>query len=53
VAEVERALGSEGRVLVRFSGTENKVRILVEGTDAKKIRAHAEAIAEELRKAIG
>ncbi len=53
IAGAERALGSEGRVLVRFSGTENKVRILVEGPDARKIRGHAEAIAEELRKAIG
>jgi phosphoglucosamine mutase len=53
IAGVERALGAEGRVLVRFSGTENKARILVEGTDAKKIRAHADAIAEELRKALG
>jgi phosphoglucosamine mutase len=53
IAEAERALGSDGRVLVRFSGTENKVRILVEGTDARKIKAQAETIAEELRKAIG
>jgi phosphoglucosamine mutase len=53
IAGAERALRSEGRVLVRFSGTENKVRILVEGPDARKIRGHAEAIAEELRKAIG
>jgi phosphoglucosamine mutase len=53
IAAVERALGSEGRVLVRFSGTENKVRVLVEGPDAKRIKGHADAIAEELRKAIG
>lgn len=53
IAGVERALGAEGRVLVRFSGTENKARVLVEGPDAKRIRAQAELIAEELRKALG
>src|SRR6266511_3734505 len=53
IAGAERALGADGRVLVRFSGTENKVRILVEGPDARRIKAHAEAIADELRKAIG
>jgi phosphoglucosamine mutase len=50
VAEVERALGSTGRVLVRFSGTENKARVLVEGPDSGAIKAHAERIAEALRR---
>jgi phosphoglucosamine mutase len=52
VAGVEKALGAEGRVLVRYSGTENKARVLVEGPDAKAIAAHAEAIAAALREAL-
>ncbi|HZY04768.1 MAG TPA: phosphoglucosamine mutase, partial [Anaeromyxobacteraceae bacterium] len=53
IASVEQALAGEGRVLVRYSGTEDKARVLVEGTDSRRIREHAEAIAEELRKALG
>jgi len=52
VTSVERALAGDGRVVVRFSGTENKARVLVEGPDAAVIAAHAERIAGELRKAL-
>jgi len=50
IAEVEKVLGGDGRVLVRFSGTENKARVLVEGPDAVAIRGHAERIADALRR---
>jgi phosphoglucosamine mutase len=53
IAAVEKALGADGRVLVRFSGTENKARVLVEGPDAKRIQGMAEAIAGALKAALG
>ncbi|HEU4383594.1 MAG TPA: phosphoglucosamine mutase [Anaeromyxobacteraceae bacterium] len=52
IASVELALAGEGRVVVRYSGTENKARVLVEGTDERRIREHAETIADELRRAL-
>jgi phosphoglucosamine mutase len=53
IEAVERSLGKQGRVFVRYSGTENKVRVLVEGPNARKIAAHAERIVEALRRAVG
>lgn len=53
VAEVERDLGEDGRVLLRYSGTEDLARVMVEGPDAKVIQAHAERVAELLVEAIG
>jgi phosphoglucosamine mutase len=48
--QIERSLGSEGRVLVRWSGTEPKLRIMVEGPDAGQIRGFAKELAEAARK---
>jgi phosphoglucosamine mutase len=53
IAAVEKALGKAGRVLVRASGTENKLRVLVEGPEQKSVKAHAERIADEIRRALG
>jgi phosphoglucosamine mutase len=49
IARVERALGQDGRVLVRYSGTEAKARVMIEGVDESSIRVYAEDIAECLR----
>jgi phosphoglucosamine mutase len=52
IKSVEQALGAEGRVLVRYSGTENKARVMVEGPDASAVAAHAKAIAHALETAL-
>jgi phosphoglucosamine mutase len=49
IASVERALGADGRVVVRYSGTESKARVMIEGTDEIRIRAQANEIAEVLK----
>lgn len=52
IKSAEVSLGRDGRVLVRFSGTELKVRVLVEGPEKKANDAHANAIVAELEKAL-
>jgi phosphoglucosamine mutase len=52
IAKVESDLGSEGRVVVRYSGTESKARVMIEGTDEAGIRAHADQIARTLQEAL-
>jgi phosphoglucosamine mutase len=49
IASVESALGVDGRVVVRYSGTESKARVMIEGTDEIGIRAQANEIAEVLK----
>ncbi len=44
-ALVTRALGGEGRVLVRWSGTEPKLRIMIEGPDLALIETYASDLA--------
>jgi phosphoglucosamine mutase len=53
IRAAEAKLGKDGRVLVRFSGTEAKVRILIEGPEKSKNEQHAEAIAEALTRSLG
>ena len=45
----EKELGHNGRVLVRLSGTEPLVRIMLEGTDEKKINILAQEIAQVIK----
>lgn len=45
VAEARAALGVEGRILLRPSGTEPLLRVMVEGADADLVRLHASRLA--------
>ena len=49
VASVEKQLDGRGRVLLRPSGTEPVIRVMVEGEDLAKVRALAESIAAAVR----
>jgi phosphoglucosamine mutase len=49
IADVEAKLGGNGRVMVRYSGTEPKARVLVEGPDAGQVDAWANEIADTMR----
>ncbi len=46
--EAEQRLGSQGRLLVRYSGTEPKLRIMAEGEDQQKIEQVAQDLAQTL-----
>jgi phosphoglucosamine mutase len=52
VKNVEVKLGDKGRVLLRFSGTESKIRVMVEGEDSSVISNYAELIANVVLKEI-
>jgi len=45
IVDVERALSGRGRVVLRASGTEPVIRVMVEGEDATAVAAHAAALA--------
>jgi phosphoglucosamine mutase len=53
IKEVEKRLGNEGRVLVRYSGTQNLLRVMVEGKEQEMIEKCAYGIVEEVRREIG
>lgn len=50
--DIERTLGDRGRLVLRYSGTEPKVRIMIEGEDESEIHRLAEELAAVLKSAI-
>jgi phosphoglucosamine mutase len=53
LAEAEKALGENGRVVVRYSGTEPLARVMVEAEHETDVKRFSESIASALRSAIG
>lgn len=53
IEQSEQKLGQEGRVFVRYSGTENKARVMVEGADAELIEQLATEIADVFQECLG
>ena len=51
ISDVEKQLGDDGRVLVRYSGTESKARVMIEGMHESQIKGWADEIAGVLQKA--
>ena len=52
IKQIEKKLGNNGRVLVRYSGTENLLRVMLEGKDKKEIKQMANNIINLAKKEI-
>jgi len=53
IDQVEAELGDKGRVLVRYSGTEPLLRVMIEGEDQSRIETLAEQVAGSVREHLG
>ena len=50
---IEQRLAGEGRLLVRYSGTEPLLRVMLEGRDEAEIRGWANEIADTVKQHLG
>jgi phosphoglucosamine mutase len=53
IREIEKSLGHSGRILIRYSGTEPLLRIMVEGEDEAKLHRFAQDLAGLVKKYLG
>jgi phosphoglucosamine mutase len=53
IGEIEKTLGQSGRILIRYSGTEPLLRIMVEGEDETRLHAFAQDLVKLVEKYIG
>jgi phosphoglucosamine mutase len=51
--KIENELGGKGRILLRYSGTENLARVMIEGESQSEIEAQAHHLAEIIKKRLG
>jgi phosphoglucosamine mutase len=51
--EIEAVLGSRGRLLLRYSGTESLARVMIEGESQDEIEKHAKQLASVIQKELG
>jgi phosphoglucosamine mutase len=53
IQEIELEIRGRGRLLVRYSGTENKLRVMMEGESVELISGHVDDLAELVQQHLG